>query len=101
MLSIGSTFFTFFGTDKQKNSTMKKCCLPTVALEALAGIALMTIAGLVLTGKMTPFCSTAGTYAIIGAGAFCALPAAAVIAITLASLFRSSCGKNGSKAKSD
>lgn len=98
MLSIGSTFFTFLGTEEQVDSRMKKCCLPTVALEALTGIALMTIAGLVLTGKMTPFCSTAGTYAMIGAGAFCALPAAAVIAIILASLFSSSCEKDGSKA---
>ncbi len=86
MLSIGSFLFACSNTDKKKDDQRLNCFFATVALEAISGIALMTIAGLALTGKMTPFCSSAGSYAMIGVGAFSALPGVILVGIILGCL---------------
>lgn len=83
MLSIGSFLFAFLNSDKKKEDQRLNCLFTTVALEAIAAIALMTIAGLALTGKMNPFCSSAGSYAMIGVGAFSALPSVILVGLIL------------------
>ncbi len=75
MLSIAScVFFNSKACGEKKSQSKYNCVLATTALEVIAGIALVTIGVLTVNGKMTPFCSPAGSYAMIGVGAFSALP---------------------------
>ncbi len=90
MLSISSLIFCTSKVCGEKSNEKTACCVSTTVLEAIAGIILLTIGALALSGKMTPFCSSAGSSAMIGVGAFSAVP----LIIASLVIFRCKCKDN-------
>ncbi len=91
MLSIGSWLFKCSDAFVDDEGIKDKCCRTTTTLESIAGIVLVIIAALSLTGKMTPFCSTTGSYLMLGMGAFSVLPGVMLLGIISKYCVKESC----------
>ncbi len=74
MLSIGSCIFYLSPACSGYKDEKKICGHSLIALEAIAGIVLTILGTLFITQTVPSFCHPAGSYALIGMGAFSALP---------------------------
>lgn len=95
MLTIGSFIFYLSSASSGYKDEKRICGNSVIVLEAIAGVALTILGALLVTGTVPSFCSPAGSYALIGMGAFSTLPGLLV----LAGLLIIKCKNSNNKSK--